>query len=260
MMVLKPREPIPTETWIKNPCNFLSFSFLQHSAICQIYGYWISAGITSVTLFKAAACGCVTHACVSSDRAPRCWRIFTCAPGSSSQLTSFITRSPGHEENITTNNESHQHCKWKGETYLSLEVYLFSFLLLLSAALNLIFTCGQDTSNWAYKAELLMVRWRRRRKNQGGYLQLSWHSKSEDGGDCSSANWRHIWEISCPEPNGFWLTTAILVQEGPPVAGSGMKEPELHASVLLLSFLFFFFLLCVSNMMKSTHLWVSGVP
>lgn len=71
---------------------------------------------------------------------------------------------------------------WVILTEVKSEKHPSEVAFLLSAALNLLYKCVQDiydraVPHWGFYGEI--------KENQGGYLQLSWHSKSEDGVDCS---------------------------------------------------------------------------
>ena len=170
------------------------------------------------------------NTCVCFIRAPCCWRIFTCAPSSSSPLTPSLpglpgTRPPQHSPACTLKRKLHtQEEKPVAAASMShigagVKRILQKWLCLLSAALNLLHKCVQDIHSraiprWGFYGEIKAKPGRlsptRLTFQVGAWCWLQ--PLIEDTLETSAAA---KWALNDP---------AILVQEGPPVAAPGPTE------------------------------------
>lgn len=138
--------------------------------------------------------------CRSNRDAPCCWGIFTCAPREFIfSFNSFITGLPRRvtaaptslllhhwKENLTCRsslnhaNTCHIKSEVKSEKYYS-KVAFFCCCCYLQLWMCLINVCRTSIT----ELSLAGVLYGEIKENHEGYLNLSWHSKSEDGVDCS---------------------------------------------------------------------------
>lgn len=162
--------------------------------------------IRPVTTFKATAVQTVTRGYVSSVH-PWCWRIFTCAPRGS--VFSFIAGLPSGSLQHWPTRCCTPKPRHAGAARITPKVFLRSGF----AILNLPHKSEQDVQSRA------VPHWAEIKDNPEGYLRLSWHSKSEDGVDCSLLIEHTFERCLAVCQKRLSLTFAILVQEGPPVVG-----------------------------------------
>lgn len=118
--------------------------------------------------------------------APCCWRIFTCAP--SEFILPFhyrVTSRVWQHQPDLKKKALHSRTAYNSvmPTQVKWKVFLRSDFFCSDLQLWICFTNVCRTSitelslSWGFYGEI--------KEKQEGYLQLSWHSKSEDGVDCS---------------------------------------------------------------------------